>query len=439
MIERIFRVLANPKPYLKVAWMRYVLRPVVWRIQVLLYRKFLLPRLVIRVSNSAEKDSPIRVLFLAMTVSYWKYDTVYRRMANDPRFEPIIMPAMRTGQSLEDQIRDHDQLVAEFRKRGYNIVPGYDKERKCFCDARQLKPDIVFYTHPYSGPGRLRGMYDFWAMRKSLICFMPYFFMASFDDDLVNNPIQNLCWQLYCPNEVARMAVCRAMDNHGVNTKVPGYMFEEEYEEVSEEAAETAWGRDGRKRIIWAPHHSIENDPGFRSGTFLLYCDLMCKLAERYADRICFIFKPHPVLFSRLEKVWGREKTELYYGFWRTHENTQLQEGDYLALFKGSDALIHDCGSFQREYLETGKPCLFLFRADFLMNEAHQMGIEGLAAHYAGRCEEDVVSFIEQVVLDGVDVKAADRLSFKRKYLSTPNGKPFSQNVIDEIIRGLAS
>lgn len=436
-MNKLLKILTNPKPYVEVAWMRFLLRPIVWRFQVWFYRTFLLHRIVRRVSCKCNNGEPIKVLFLAMTVSYWKYDTLYRKMAKDSRFDPMIMPAMRTGQSFEDQMRDHDEIMSEFARRSYHVLPGYDRQRKQFNDPMQLRPDIVFYAHPYSGPGRLRKMYDFWAMRRCLVCHVPYYFLSSTDDHLVNNPIQNMCWQYYCPNEAIKSDISRVMNNGGVNLRAVGYPFGEELAEIDVAEADFAWRSDRRKRIIWAPHHSIENDPVFRTGTFLRYCDFMRELAIKYADKVVFAFKPHPVLFSRLEKIWGRERTQRYYDFWQTHENTIFQNGGYHALFKGSDALIHDSGSFQREYLETCKPCQFLYREDCQVSELNEFGEKGLAAHYAGRTMEDIEEFIVKVVLQGDDPKAVERSAFYETYLRPPSGRAFSDNVIEEIVKGL--
>ena len=40
------------------------------------------------------------------------------------------------------------------------------------------------------------------------------------------------------------------------------------------------------KRIIWAPHHTIEgNTDDIAFSTFLEYYDLMLEIAEKYSDR----------------------------------------------------------------------------------------------------------------------------------------------------------
>lgn len=435
IIRKLWRFCKNPAPYFEKIWFDWWMKPVVWPVEVAIYRRVMLPRLVKKVS----KKEPIKVLFLAMSVAYWKYDTLYRRMAKDSRFSPVIMPAMRTNQSLFDQLNEHDELMEEFTKRRYNIIPGYDMSKGKFLSAKALKPDIVFYTHPYSGPGRIRRQYDFWAMRNSLVCYAPYFFPYSASKFYFNHPLQNAAWQLYCAYDKLAKFWQSVMDNKGVNAITTGYSFGDDLSELNAEEAEAAWKNDKseRKRIIWAPHHSISStDTIGRVSTFLIYFEEMKEIAIKYKDRLLIAFKPHPVLYSRLVGLWGREKADSYFDFWRNSENTQLHTGDYLALFGGSDALIHDSGSFRCEYLYLDKPCMYLYRPD-AESELNEVGIAALNAHYSGYKYEDIIEFIENVVIGGHDTKVPIRKEFRQTYLVTQSGKRFSENVIDAILAGL--
>lgn len=435
LFAKLLRMLKNPAPYIEMAWFRYAQKPIIWPTQVWWYRKVILPRLVKKVA----KKEKIKVLFLAMSVAYWKYDTIYRRMAKDDRFDPIIMPAMRTNQSFEDQLKDHDELMIEFSRRGYNIVPGYDKGKRRFIAPQSLGADIVFYTHPYSGPGRLRRKYDFWAMRKSLICYVPYFFQDSLNKESLSHPIQLAAWRNFYAYDEIKNFVNEVLSSKGGNVSIVGYCSGEEIQSVSFADANASWGNDNtnRKRIIWAPHHSIDaTDQYYRASTFLEYAEEMKSIANTYRDRLIIAFKPHPVLYSRLVVKWGREKVDAYYNFWKKGSNTLLQEGEYLSLFKGSDAMIHDSSSFKNEYIEVDKPCMFLFRKDVLLNVS-RIGQLAVDAHYAGRNKDDIICFIENVVLKGDDYKASERRDYRNKYLTPPNGKTFSENVIDEILKGL--
>ena len=435
MLGKAIRFMRNPIPYIEKVWYGWWMQPIVWPFQVWWYRKFILPRLI----RSVSRKKQIRVLFLAMSVSYWKYDTVYRLMANDSRFMPMIMPAMRTNQSLDEQLQDHDELMKEFSIRGYNIVAGYDKIERRFISPNKLRPDIVFYTHPYSGAGRLRRKYDFWALRKSLICYSPYYFHVANDPFYFNQPIQNLAWQLYYPYKKILSIAKSAMRNKGVNVKIAGYCLGEEIAEMRKADADAAWRNDttGRKRIIWAPHHSIDaTDTVVRTSTFFEYCEQMKDIAVKYKDKVLIAFKPHPVLYSRLVRSWGKQKTDDYFDFWQHQENTMVQTGDYVALFCGSDAMIHDSGSFKCEYLYLNKPCMFLYRKDFL-DVLNEIGFRALDAHYSGRSFVDIVEFIENVLLLGSDFKDVERRAFRDEYLTAPSGKMFSENVVHEILAGL--
>ena len=73
------------------------------------------------------------------------------------------------------------------------------------------------------------------------------------------------------------------------------------------------------------------------------------------------VFKPHPMLKSKLFRTkLGKAKTDDYFHFWETQSNTQFNDGEYIELFKQSDAMIHDSGAFLAEYIFTDKPSLTL-------------------------------------------------------------------------------
>ena len=82
------------------------------------------------------------------------------------------------------------------------------------------------------------------------------------------------------------------------------------------------------------------------------------------------------------------------------------------------------------------KPCMFLFRKDFL-KDVNEVGKSSLSAHYEGYSRADIEAFIENVVIGGIDPKAEERRRFRDVYLKSPNGKMFSENVVEEIITGL--
>ena len=57
--------------------------------------------------------------------------------------------------------------------------------------------------------------------------------------------------------------------------------------------------------------------------------------------------------------------------------------------------------------------------------------------HYIGKTEEDIVKFIEDVVLKDNDPMKKQRDDFFNKNLLPPNGKSVAQNTMDEILKSL--
>ena len=190
------------------------------------------------------------------------------------------------------------------------------------------------------------------------------------------------------------------------------------------------------KRVIWAPHWTVgEADSFFSTSTFLQYADFMLELARKYSSQIQFCFKPHPMLHNRLCRLegWGRERADAYYRKWQELPNAQYNNGEYVGLFKQSDALIHDCGSFLIEYLMTGKPCMYLFREVKKAPDLNRMSIDALECHYHGYTKEHIEEFLLNL-LSGHDSMLRDRQSYRETYLLPQNGKTAAQNIIDTIL-----
>lgn len=423
------RFLRNPRPYLDVWPYKFF-----GDIRVIrFYRKFVLPFLVWRVQHKKR----VNVVFLAMSPDMWKYDRVYCKLANDARFKPVIVTAMRNIPNMELRLQEQETMISYFSEKGYNVIRGYDLTTKRWIDLGRLKPDIIFYTQPYD-KGIERSL-EFFHHLSALHCYSPYSFQLSNVDWNWNNNLQQYCWKIFYVGNMHREQSERLSRIGDQNVVLSGYSLEEEYAEVVKDtaSANAAWKNDGRKRIIWAPHHSIMDKEGFKVSSFLEVADLMVKLREEYRDKIVFAFKPHPVLKTKLYFVWGVERTNAYYDGWAKAENAFDAQGDYKALFAGSDAMIHCSGSFIVEYLYTGKPVAYVYSKTRNPPDLGPIGDAALDAHYSMYSEADMRRFIEDVVLDGNDTMADIRKSVADKYLRSPNGKMFSENVYESILEGL--
>ena len=125
-------------------------------------------------------------------------------------------------------------------------------------------------------------------------------------------------------------------------------------------------------------------------------------LADRYRDRVQWAFKPHPLLRSKLYRHpdWGRERTDAYFGYWAESGHCQLELGSYVDLFRQSDAMIHDSGSFLAEYLYLDKPVMFLQSVENIADFLNDFGLEAFGACEHARRFEEVESFV-RALADG--------------------------------------
>ena len=185
------------------------------------------------------------------------------------------------------------------------------------------------------------------------------------------------------------------------------------------------------KRIIWAPHHTIEPVGNFSYSCFMDYADFMLDMADKYKEEVQFVFRPHPHLRKKLDLMWGKEKTDAYYSRWQKGTNTAFVEGGYEDLFLSSDAMIHDSGSFTVEYLFVNKPVMRTMNRIPLEEQFNDFTLKCLKNYYLANTHQQVEGFIVDVI-SGRDPLKEQRTAFVNDVLM-PNGIP-SQSILDDIL-----
>lgn len=382
---------------------------------------------------------PINVIFFAIFDSVWKYDELYRLMEADERFNPLILVCPVVNYGKEDMLRNMDKCFALFKQRGYNVYKAYNPETDQYIDARkEFFPDIIFYTNPYEG--LIDDRYYIRQFIDILTCYTPYGIFEDrhfdIDYDLLLN---NLLWRQYLgfPYHIElSKKFSRVKASNAVLSGYPGIDRFLKKGEIFEDVWKI---KDRRtKRIIWAPHHTIDDYVFVSYSTFLSYYDFMLEIAEKYDDKIQICFKPHPLLKNRLELMWGEERTKEYYDTWEHLSNGMLNDGAYEDLFMTSDAIIHDSGSFIGEYLYTKKPAMFLSNGRPLAEQYNDFAIKCLDNYYIGNKKEDIENFILQLI-DGKDPLKQQREGFYQTELLPPNGNKASENVMEDLIKELRS
>lgn len=373
----------------------------------------------------------IRCVFFALFESVWKYDGVYRLMEKSKRFEPVILvcPIVYYGDQnmRENMLRSY----LSFKKKNYHVLCAFDEKANRYIDVRkELAPDIIFYTSPYKGIIDDRYYID--KFKDILTVYVPYFFNSNRDYSLsFNLPLHNLVWRRYVESDFHKQYAERFSRNKN-NIVVSGFpgidaLIDPDYH------PKDVWKhpRGSKKKIIWAPHHTIEPVGIIYYSCFLKYMDYMLALARKYADSIEIVFKPHPLLRNKLNKLWGKKRTDDYYSLWENGYNTSLEEGDYIDWFLTSDAMIHDSASFMVEYLYVNKPVMRTLNGEVLEQQFNEFGLECLNNHYFAHSENDIEAFVINTI-QGIDPMKERRTDFLTKTL-LPHGSP-SEFIINNIL-----
>lgn len=400
----------------KLVWYKtIILKPI--------YQKYIVPR---KVRNIREKEV-IRVLFVLHELGSWKTENLYLAMRHHPRFDARLL------------------LVSSKEKYSYDIIRKYIEEKEYPYETlktgesikKTLHPDIIFYGKPYVGilPWRIFFANNLYA----LFCNVMYSFRNRNSPHLKKIVYSKFVWQEYVENDkiIEEKRNIQKVDvGNLVNTGLPVM----DVLLLDKSHFEDPWMLSSmpKKRIIYAPHHTLDTETvKFRSpfhyATFLDYADFMLEMAEKYKDKVQWAFKPHPLLRSKLYKVWGAEKTDAYYHQWNYMDNGQIEEGEYWGLFKHSDAMIHDCGSFKLEYLYTGNPVMYLMKKNPEYDYENWQTERALELHYKGHSKADVEQFIINVI-ESKDPMENKRKDFVDEYLTPPNGKSACDNIINAIL-----
>ena len=390
------------------------LKDAIVRLFIILYRVLYLP---IRIRQIRKKEI-INVAFVLSELGKWKTELLFRTMLAHPRFSPILYVVPYSC----EYDKDLDYLVDYLEKNGYPYQKMGIGPKFTNC----LRPDILFYQEPYSG-NILRNI-------LSLYCFVPYAFHTTDAKWFIDTPMLNIAWQVYYENSLAVKYVSSIMKNRGRNCYVTGLPYSDMFRQPLSLYPNPWKKQDGKKKkIIWAPHHTINSDRFVCHSTFLEYFELILFLAQKYKDEIQIAFKPHPLLKNKLYRIWGIEKTDNYYSRWESGENTQLIMGNYVPLFLYSNAMIHDCGSFTVEYHYTKKPVMYLVNEKFHEDNLNEFGRRAFDLHYLGRSAKEIEAFITNIIEGKDDLKNA-RERFYQECLLPPNGNHASDNIINSIL-----
>lgn len=383
------------------------------------------------------RKKTINVVFFASSVSMWRYQHMYELMSKFPRFKVnvIIHPASAYNES-QKQIDVH-ALKDFFTSKDIPFILA-EKEGGGYIDIRkEFSPDVLFYPQPYNNFYPYEISYN--RFYDKLLCYIPYAFWDCKGKWSYDQPLHRLAWKLLYPTTLHKEDAVSYSFRKGGNMEIVGYPTADDFIQTSHKSI---WKEQfgSKKRLIWAAHFTIFSGGPLYQSNFLWMSDFMLDIVKQYSDKIQFVFKPHPRLYTELCKHpdWGEAKAKEYYKLWETMDNTQIETGEFVDLFMTSDAMIHDCGSFSVEYHYSENPVMYIAKNfDEQVEDKNDFGKIAMNLHYVGKEKQDIIDFIENVVLKGEDPLKPKRQQFKQDYLLPPNGKTVAENMMDVLIREL--
>lgn len=378
----------------------------------------------------------LRVAFLALHASVWKVDAVFTKMLNSPSFDPLIVVCPYVSFGEERMWADMRQSCEYFEGKGYPFICSYDAAEQRWLNLTELGIDIVFFTNPHN---LTRKEYYQEAYLGFLSCYVPYHHEVcryGGDHAQYNQDFHNALWKIFVPHRYSFNTFKAVSVARGTNVIVTGYpamegLLEKKARGVNVDAWKT---NDGRYRVIWAPHHTIDNAV-LPYSNFLKYAQAFRSAADIMKDQVVWSFKPHPLLKPKLYKhaSWGREKTDEYYAYWATQPHAQLDEGEYIDLFLSADAMIHDSGSFLAEFLYVQKPVLYLYSENNQDDYYSGFGLAALDACEIGHCFDDVMAFLGRLIESTWQLKDAHGSFLAKEIMPYFENELPSQKILNEI------
>ncbi len=371
------------------------------------------------------------VVGLFQHVSYWAaVEDVYRELASRDGVDFYVV-------ALESVVDLRSGSTAAFlRDRGFDV-----RSHQWLLE-RLADVDAVVLENPYDEmrPHGLR--VEDLARRGVRLIGLPYgnnAISGAFMDSLLwDQPLHRLAWRYYLPNSTQRALYARHCAAGDEPVRVLGSpkhdrVVRAAIEDAGDEPSPTArvW-RDragARPVVLWNPH--FRTAAGGWS-TFPRYLRQMVAYAQDHDD-LLLVVRPHFRLFSELHLGGlGHLERELRAGV-AVVANLVLDETpDYRDAMSVADAMLSDLSSLASEFLVTGRPLLYLRRADGPGPSAEG---EYLGAAACADSWDDVERFLDQVRERRDGHAAARRAAVARAFPFLDGG--CARRVVDDLVTNL--
>ena len=370
-------------------------------------------RILKKLHEKASKNEKIAVGFYAMYDSDFSFRPLFEKMLQDDFFDPFIVIAPDTLRGKKNEIERAKQTYESLtQKYGYErIILGYDYQNDIYSDPSD-RFDIIAFANPYDNMTHKYYSMKYLCRKNILTIFTNYGYPACRYVRVVHGLLfTSLVWRVFVENEKILSELKKCSMCHGSNLFAIGYgkmdLLPDNFPHE-------------KKTIIISPHHTVSSHwkGSLCLSNFLRYAQFFHYLPKKYPN-IIFVFRPHPLLLISLvrDNIWTQKEVDSYMQSLLSNDNVIFSDGgEYYDLFASSDGIIHDCGSFTGEYMFTEKPACYLLRNEAEIKEEFiEFGQRILEHYYKAYSEEDIINYIENVILKGNDPLREARESFVQK------------------------
>lgn len=390
------------------------------------------PKKIEAIRKIVEHNRKLKVAFLVIFSTTFPSEAIFEEMLRDSFFDPYIIVIPDMFRSREHKIDTYRQTCLELKaKYGDKVIEAFDPISDEYLELGNQYP-IIFFSNPYINMAHKFHHVTYFRDLNVLPLYINYGFAAvDYGKNVITTDFYNLMWKVCVESELNLQYVKKHEWIKGYNAVVTGYAKMDRLAKI--EVRERS-----RKKIIICPHHTVMGWSALDISNFLTYSELFIKLPQLYSN-IDFVFRPHPLLFNNLleKRIWSKAQIDDYLTRMLLSPNMKYDHsGDYFDLFVNSDAMIHDCGSFTGEYLFTEKPCCYMLKSrQQIQKDFQPMGQECLKHYYKAYSQQDIIEFIEKVVIKEIDPLKNAREEFSRTVLkfNYPNSAGMVLRLIKKI------
>ena len=377
-----------------------------------------IPSIVDDLRNKMTRGEMVKALFLVNDAAMFPGKPLFECMLHDRMYDPeiYVIPDTRDENYIDiidDTIERHVQSLR--LSLPVDRVHGVHRDEYGRWPDITVGADIVCFPSPYNVSSYNYNIRYALGRRFLPIIFNYGYYRSIYDREIMGMYNYTYCWKVFleCSENAKEYEEYSVLG--GSNASLVGYV-------KMDDLAKYQKTEHDRPRILVALHHSV--DGGFNDtlalANFIRYFDYFKALPDVYPN-IDFVYRPHPALFSALERQddWDEQKTKSYIDAMKSKQNVIWSDGgDYFQEFADSDACIQDCGSFLVEYVYTGKPCCYMLKdpSDIEAKFA-PLGKACLEQCYVSYSTKDIDDFIKDVVLGGDDPKAEGRAELAKRVM----------------------